>query len=148
MNDQSFSTRLVVDSTEAEVYAAINDPRSWWSTTIEGSAEHVGDEFVVDSPGHHCWRFRVVELVPPSTIAWRVLDSSSTDFVRDSTEWNGTTVHFDICTMGDRTEILFTHSGLVPEFECFEACSAGWTGYIQHSLPTLLATGRGEPGAY
>ncbi len=86
--------------------------------------------------------------MPSRRVVWRVLDTSSTDFVVDSTEWNSTTVRFDIHQRGSRTEIVFTHAGLVPEFECFQACSAGWTGYLQRSLPSLLTTGRGEPGAY
>lgn len=148
MTDRSFTTTATVENTAEDVYAAINRPRTWWSTAIEGSATAVGDEFVFDSPGHHCWRMRVVDLAPPRTVVWQVEDTSSTDFVDDPTEWNGTTIRFDVTSSDGRTEIRFTHAGLVPDFECFDACSAGWTGYIQRSLHRLLTTGQGEPGAY
>lgn len=148
MIDGSFTTSATVDRTAEEVYAAINHPQSWWSAAIRGSAREVGDEFVFDSPGHHCWRMRVIELAPSRTVEWQVLDTSSTDFVADPTEWNGTTIRFDIVAGDGHTTIRFTHAGLVPDFECFQACSTGWTGYIQSSLRRLLATGRGEPGAY
>ncbi|MEV5962616.1 SRPBCC domain-containing protein [Kribbella sp. NPDC051952] len=148
MTDQSFTTTITVDRTPEEVYDAVIHPRAWWSDSIEGSAEHVGDRIAFDSPGHHNWRFEVTELVVPEKVVWRVLDSSSTDFVGDPTEWNGTEVRFDISTDAGRTSLRFTHAGLVPEFECFEACSTGWTGYVQRSLRSLLTTGTGEPGAY
>lgn len=148
MPAQSFTTTITVDRTPEDVFAAVNQPRSWWSTSIEGSADRVGEEFAFDSPGKHCWRFRVTELRAPQKIVWRVLDTSSTDFVDDVTEWNATEVHFDISTRDGQTEVRFTHAGLVPEFECFEACSTGWTGYIERSLRLLLTTGHGQPGAY
>lgn len=96
MPAQSFTTTITVDRTPEDVFAAVNQPRSWWSTSIEGSADRVGEEFAFDSPGKHCWRFRVTELRAPQKIVWRVLDTSSTDFVDDVTEWNATEVHFDI----------------------------------------------------
>jgi len=148
MTDRSFSTTITVDRTPADVYDAVNQPQVWWSTSIEGSADRVGSEFAFDSPGHHCWRFRVIELAGPDRIVWRVLDNSSTDFVADPSEWNGTEVRFDLSRHDGRTQVRFTHTGLVPDFECFDACSMGWTGYIQHSLRNLLTTGLAEPGAY
>jgi hypothetical protein len=35
--------------------------------------------------------------------------------------------------------------GLVPAFDCFEACSAGWTFYVGDSLLRLITTGKGKP---
>lgn len=43
--------------------------------------------------------------------------------------------------------IHFTHLGLVPEFECFDACSNGWTHYIRQSLLSLITTGKGQPNS-
>ncbi|MNR62456.1 hypothetical protein D3C85_1844870 [compost metagenome] len=37
--------------------------------------------------------------------------------------------------------------GLVPEYECFEVCQAGWTNYIENSLKKLIETGKGLPNA-
>ncbi|MDN5858109.1 MAG: SRPBCC domain-containing protein [Pseudonocardia sp.] len=148
MTDRSFTTTATVDRGAEEVYTAINRPQTWWSTGITGTATTVGDEFVFDSPGHHCWRMRVIDLDPPRRITWQVLDASSTDFVDDPAEWNGTTIHFDIDARDGRTEIRFTHAGLVPEFECFQAARPAGPATSQRSLSSLLTTGRGEPGAY
>lgn len=47
-----------------------------------------------------------------------------------------------------KTELRVTHVGLVPEFECFDACSRGWSFYIGESLRDLLTTGTGQPAEF
>ena len=56
-----------------------------------------------------------------------------------------TRIVFEIARKGDETEITFTHVGLVPRFECYEACTDGWRTYINGSLKDLITTGRGRP---
>jgi hypothetical protein len=75
---------------------------------------------------------------------WRVLESYL-DFAQDKNEWNGTDVTFIITTKGKKTEIRFTHVGLVPEYECFDKCSNAWSFYINGSLRSLITTGKGQP---
>lgn len=148
MTGQSYTTTTTVDQTPEEVYAAINNPRAWWSGTLERRADEVGAEFVFDSLGSHYWKFRVIELIEPTTVVWRVLEDSSTDFVQDTSEWNNTEVRFEITPAGDKTHLRFAHRGLVPEFECYEACSTGWGQYIERSLHDYITSGQGQPGAY
>ena len=66
-------------------------------------------------------------------------------FVKDKTEWNGTKVIFDITKKGDKTEVRFTHVGLVPQYECYDACTDAWSGYIKGSLRNLITKGKGQP---
>jgi hypothetical protein len=66
-------------------------------------------------------------------------------FTDDKTEWTGTDIVFEISGKGDKTEIRFTHIGLVPEYECYDVCSDGWGTYINGSLRALIATGKGRP---
>ena len=40
---------------------------------------------------------------------------------------------------------MFTHVGLAPDDECYEACSDAWGSYIKHSLRSLITTGKGQP---
>lgn len=75
---------------------------------------------------------------------WHVLDSRLT-FVKDQTEWTGTDVIFEITRTDDRTELRFTHAGLVPAFECYGGCSGAWGFYINESLRALITTGKGQP---
>ena len=52
---------------------------------------------------------------------------------------------FEISKQDDKTKLDITHLGLVPDFECFEACSKGWTHYLKNSLLPLITTGTGKP---
>ena len=85
-----------------------------------------------------------MELVPYQTVVWRCLDNYF-EFTQDETEWIGTTVRFDITAVGDQTQLTFTHVGLVPDYECFDACTNTWGGYIGASLKSLITTGTGAP---
>jgi hypothetical protein len=42
-------------------------------------------------------------------------------------------------------EVCFAHDGLIPEFECFKACSNQWSSLINGSLRSLITTGREHP---
>ncbi|GAA3589337.1 hypothetical protein [Kribbella ginsengisoli] len=44
---------------------------------------------------------------------------------------------------GVGAEVRFTHLGLVPEVECFGACSTAWRHYVNGSLYSLITTGEG-----
>jgi hypothetical protein len=82
--------------------------------------------------------------VPGKRIVWHVTDAFLS-FVEDKTEWNGTDIVFDIAKKGDKTEVRFTHVGLVPKCECYGGCSGAWSFYINESLQSFLTTGRGAP---
>ena len=144
MRDQSFTTTIVVDQTPDQAFAAINNVRGWWSGDLEGSTDKVGDTFTYRYGDVHYSKHQITELVPGTKVVWLVVDSSL-KFVADKTEWNGTTIMFDIARKGDQTEVRFEHVGLRPDRECYGACSSAWGSYIANSLRNLITTGRGEP---
>jgi len=92
----------------------------------------------------HFSKQRLTEVIPNQKVVWEILDSYLS-FAKDTREWTGTKIIFDILKQGNRTEVRFTHQGLVPEFECFEACSGAWGSYINGSLRSLITTGKGNP---
>ncbi len=142
--DQNLSASFTVGQSPAEAYAAINNVRGWWSRQIDGRTDKLGGEFTYRYKDIHYSRHRVTELIPGKKVVWLVLDSSLS-FVEDKTEWNGTKITFEIAKKGDKTEVRFTHVGLGPENECFDGCSSAWGSYINESLRSLIATGKGQP---
>jgi hypothetical protein len=140
MKNRSYSTTITVDRSPDEVFAAINNVRGWWSGELEGDTTRLGDEFTYRYKDVHSSRQKITEMVPGKKVAWRVVDSHL-DFVRNKTEWTGTAIVFDIAKAGDKTELRFTHEGLVPNFECFEGCSGAWGEIIAGGLRNLIVNG-------
>jgi len=143
MNAQNFTTTFTVDQTPQEAFAAINNVRGWWSGEIEGGTGKLGDEFTYRYQDLHYSKQKLTELIPGKKVVWLVSDARL-NFTKDKTEWTGTEITFEISEKGGKTEIRFTHLGLVPEAECFNACSSAWGFYINGSLRSLIATGKAQ----
>ena len=144
MNNRSYTTAFTVNQTPEAAFAAINNVRGWWSEEIEGRTDKLGEEFKYHFQDIHRCKLKIAELVPGKKVVWRVLDNYF-NFTKDKTEWTGTDVIFDISKKGDKTEVRFTHQGLVPEYECYDACREGWSTYINSSLLDFIVTGKGQP---
>lgn len=144
MNNHDFTTSLLVDQTPEAVFNAVTNVRGWWSEGIVGDTEKQGDEFVFEVKGVHYSKQKLTEVIPNKRVVWLVTESNMT-FIKKHDEWTGTEVIFDISQEGDKTKLTFTHKGLVPQVECYNACSPAWTQYIQHSLLQLITTGKGDP---
>ena len=144
MEDQtSFKTRIVVAQPPQAAFEAICNPRAWWSGAFEGDTTALGDVFTYRYQDLHYSRQEVTELVPGRRVAWQVLDADLS-FLKDRTEWTGTTITFDIVRTGGQTEVTFTHVGLKPEVECYDICTDAWTSLIQGSLRQLIETGKAD----
>jgi len=145
METSDFSATILVDQTPEEAFAAINNVSGWWTGEpgVEGSTDKLNDEFTYDYKPYHHTKQKVTELIPGKKVAWLVIDSEI-NFVEDKNEWTGTTITFDIEKKDDKTEVRFTHVGLVPGVECYDSCSNGWSSYIKGSLFKLLTEGKGS----
>ena len=144
MDNQNYTTAFTVDRTPKEAFAAINNVRGWWSGDIEGSTTKLGDVFTYRYEDVHYSKQKITELIPGKKVVWLVLDSSL-NFVKDKSEWNGTKIIFVVSKKGDKTEVRFTHVGLVPDYECYGACSNAWGSYVNSSLRKLITKGKGQP---
>lgn len=146
MTAGNYTISFTVAQAPEAVFAAIRNVRGWWSEAINGSTDSVGDVFSYRFQDVHRCRIAVIEATPGKRIVWHVLDNYFS-FTKDESEWKGTAIVFDIAGKGDLTEVAFTHRGLVPALECYEACSEGWQIYIAGSLRDLIETGTGKPNA-
>jgi len=144
MSDQNYTTTFTVDRSPEEVFTAVNNVRGWWSQAIEGDTDKPGAVFYYHYQDVHRCTFKITEFVPGRKVVWHVLHNHFS-FVKDKTEWTGTDVVFEIARKGDKSEVRFTHVGLVPEYECYDICSEAWGSYIAGSLRDLIAKGKGQP---
>jgi hypothetical protein len=144
MNQQHFNTTILADQSPEEVFNAINNVRGWWSEGIEGNTSKLNDEFIFEVKDVHFSKQKLTEVIPGKKVVWLVTDSRM-EFLKDKSEWTGTKIIFDISQTGKKTRLVFTHEGLVPGVECYDACSPAWTEYVQHSLFNLITTGKGDP---
>jgi hypothetical protein len=144
MKNQNYTTTFSVNETPKEVFAAINNVRGWWSQEIEGKTDKLGAEFDYHYEDvHHC-KLKIAEFKPGKKIVWHVLDNYF-DFTKDKSEWKNTDIVFEIAKKGNKTEVHFTHVGLVSAYECYSVCSDAWGSYIKSSLRNLITTGKGQP---
>jgi len=145
MKNQDFTVSFIVNKTPREAYNAINNVRGWWSENITGTTNKVNGEFVQKYQDVHRCKIKIEELLPAEKIVWHVIDNYFS-FTKDKTEWIDTKIVFDIAKKGTKTEIRFTHQGLVPAYECYEVCSDAWTEHITSDLKRFIERGKGENG--
>jgi hypothetical protein len=144
MTNQNFTATFSVDQSPREVFDAINNVRGWWSGEIDGSTDQLGAEFTYQYQDIHRSTQKITELVPEKKVVWQVLDAQI-NFVKSKGEWKGTDIVFEITKKGGKTELRFTHVGLVPAIECYGKCAGAWGFYINDSLRSLITTGKGDP---
>ena len=53
INNQNFTTTILVDQTPREVFNAVTNVRGWWSRDLEGGSEKLNDEFIFQVEGVH-----------------------------------------------------------------------------------------------
>ena len=162
MTTSDFTTTILVDQTPTEAFNAINDVRGWWSEEIEGSTVKLNDEFKYHFEDIHRCQIKLIEVIADKKIVWLVMDNyfkpgifdeasghlrNNDRFTNDKAEWTDTKISFEISRKDNKTQIRFIHLGLVPEYECFDVCSNGWTHYIRQSLLSLITTGKGQPNS-
>ena len=132
---QDFTYSFTSSKTPAEVFQLLLNIDQWWTgqyeETTKGKSEKINDEFTFRAGrGAHYSKQKLVELIPNKKIVWLVTDSTLS-FLSDTGEWIGTKICFDISMEGNQTKVIFTHDGLVPDIECYDACSGGWTKYLE-----------------
>jgi hypothetical protein len=74
MNQTNFSTSFTVKKDPATVFAAINNPRAWWSESIIGTTDEQSAIFDYHFQDLHRSKIQITELIPNQKVVWHVLD--------------------------------------------------------------------------
>ena len=144
MNNKDYTTQIVVNKDPQTAFKAIQNFRGWWSEEIQGQSDVLNESFFYHYKDVHLCKLKLIEKIPGQKLVYLVLDNQF-NFVKDKKEWIGTKLIFELIPEGEQTKIVFTHQGLVPEYECYKVCHDAWTGYIQGSLKNFIKTGTGKP---
>jgi uncharacterized protein YndB with AHSA1/START domain len=141
---KNLTITMTFDESPKKVFDAVANVRGWWSADLKGSSNKLGGKFTYQYKDIHKTTQKVTEFVPNKKIVWKVLESNLS-FLKQKDEWNDTEVIFEISKKDDKTQLRFTHVGLTPDVECYDACFDGWGYYIKKSLKSLIKTGEGKP---
>jgi len=144
MTTNNYRTSITVDATPHEAFECINNVTGWWTENLEGESQKQGDEFSVRFGDVHYSNQRLTEVIPDKKVVWLITDSRL-NFIKDKEEWTNNRIEFLITAENNKTRVNFTQIGLVPEGECYDACSNAWSQYIQQSLYSLITKGKGMP---
>ena len=136
MANQNFQYSFTTSKNTGEVFMHLINPKKWWvglfGEKIEGNSEYIKDEFSFRAgDGVHFSNQKLIELVVDKKIVWLVTESNLS-FLKNTNEWAGTKICFDIEKDGDKTKVTFTHDGLIPPIECYGSCSSAWKQYMQN----------------
>ena len=84
MENQNFTTTLLVDQTPEEAFNAINNVRGWWTGEgVEGVTDKTHDEFTYHYKDVHYSKQKLIELIPGKKIVWLVTESKL-NFIKDN----------------------------------------------------------------
>ena len=143
MTGNNYHKTIAVNASQGEAIKKINQV-IWWKKDFQGNAGKLNDRFTVpfgELDGEKSFvDFVVSEFVPDKKVVWKVTDCNLPWF-KDRKEWNDTEVVFELFEKDGKTEIDFTHVGLVPEVECYAACESGWNGHITTGLLNFINEG-------
>ena len=147
---ESFTVTIEVSKSPQDVFNHItNDVAKWWGgKDLKGNSKKLNDEFIIHHPGAHFSKQKLVEVIPGKKIVWLVTESTLDWLQKDKHEWTNTKMIFEISTDNGKTILHFTHEGLVPEKECYDMCSKGWSMVIKDWLFNFITTGEIKILAY
>ena len=148
MEKKNYHRTITINASPGEAMKKISQVNNWWKHDFTGRAEKLNDKFTVpfgQLNGENSFvDFVVSEFKPNQKMVWKVTDCNMPWF-KDKKEWNNTEVVFEISSGTNKTKIDFTHIGLVPGVECYDACEKGWDGHVTNSLLSFINDGKGNP---
>lgn len=109
---KDFTSSILVNNSAKEVFDAINNVQGWWQGEITGETTKLDDEFMYRYEEIHMSKQKVIEMIPDKKVVW-IVTESNLNFIKDKDEWTGTKICFEISENDGKTQLKFTHQGLV-----------------------------------
>ncbi|HXB40027.1 MAG TPA: SRPBCC domain-containing protein [Bacteroidia bacterium] len=143
MVNKNYTATIEVTNSPEEIFQRItNDVAKWWGgKDFSGRSINANDEFIVNHPGAHYSKQKLVEVIPGKKVVWLVTESKLS-WLKNQEEWTNTKMVFEISAKSYSYLLHFTHEGLVPEKESYIRCSEGWNMVIKDWLYTLIMYGK------
>jgi len=143
MEIKNYHRTIVVNASAEEAMKKISQINFWWKKDFSGNTGKMNDKFTVPFGENSFVDFVISEMMPNKKVVWKVTDCYLPWF-NDKKEWNNTEVVFELSEENGqgKTKIDFTHIGLVPGIECYDACEKGWDGHITESLVKFINEGK------
>lgn len=144
MKNDNYNATIMVGQSASIAFKSINSVTKWWSENLIGDTENLNDVFTIDWGGGNFVAFKLIEVISNKKVVWLVTDCNL-NWLQHKKEWKNTKMDFEITSLNNKTQIHFTHIGLVPEVECYDNCVKGWDQYFKGSLFKLITEGAGQP---
>ncbi|WP_018343713.1 SRPBCC family protein [Cytophaga aurantiaca] len=146
MEKENYTATIDVAQSAKEVFNAICNVTHWWSKDFQGNSNKQDDEFVINHPGQHYSKQKLVEVIPDKKIVWLITESELNWLKGNTEEWTNTRMIFEIDSSDNKTTLHFTHDGLIPEKECYAMCAKGWDIVIKDWLLHRITFGEPSDG--
>lgn len=147
MNQKNISYTFTTQKSPMEVFEWIIEVGKRWSGTISGESRKLWDHFVYQYKDLHISTQHVIECIPGKKIVWEV-DNCTISFLNKKDERNGTHIIFEIKETAQGTQLLFTHQGITPESECYDACNPWWKWLIEKNLKNAIENNNVQPDVF
>ncbi|WP_299938650.1 SRPBCC domain-containing protein [uncultured Pelagimonas sp.] len=139
MGDDYTATIRTPATPEAARKAIFDEMDIWWSTRVEktptGATVRFGNSHVTFDFGTR-----------DGTYVWTCTDAHMIiEDVADTTEWQGTSLIWQILPDGDGSRITLSHLGLTPQLACNDVCTRGWQHFFESSLLAHLSGQTASP---
>ena len=138
--DSSYSRSIKINASSNAIFHALTkDLQGWWGR-MDRPVSKTGDVFTV-SWGEPWYRFQVSNFEAPTSLRWKCIDANQIIHGLEGVqkEWVGTELDWKIEEISPAvSRVTFTHMGLVPEFKCYDFCSAAWDRFFGEGLKTYL----------
>jgi len=143
----SYTTAFKIHSPSERVFKAISQQLGDWWGKQDKVIEKEGTIFKV-AWGEPWYQFKVIHFIPNQEMSWECIDANQkiNGLSGVEKEWVGTKVHWKVENLGpDQCRLNFEHEGLVPDFLCFDFCSATWERFLKESLVNYLERASSDP---